>query len=176
MDYYNLPRYTFLEWEKWEGDWELIEGYPWAMSPSPSSKHQRVCGRLFIQMDQALDGCGRCSAYLPINYRINDDTVLHPDISVVCDVAEEFLYLDQTPSIVVEVLSPSTAMKDLHIKAQLYAEQGIPYYLILHPDEEWVRVMVLAGARYEAAYEGKDGGFDFDLGECKFQLQFAGIW
>jgi hypothetical protein len=31
-----LPHYTYVEYEQWEGQWELIEGIPYAMSPLPS--------------------------------------------------------------------------------------------------------------------------------------------
>jgi len=28
--------YTFNDYQHWEGNWELIEGMPYAMSPSPT--------------------------------------------------------------------------------------------------------------------------------------------
>lgn len=31
-----LPRYTVEDYNRWEGDWELIEGIPYASAPSPS--------------------------------------------------------------------------------------------------------------------------------------------
>lgn len=40
------PRYTYEGYKRWEGDWELIEGVPYAMAPSPSGKHQRVVAEL----------------------------------------------------------------------------------------------------------------------------------
>ena len=36
-----LPRYTVKDYLKWEGDWELVEGIPFALA-SPSFRHQRV--------------------------------------------------------------------------------------------------------------------------------------
>jgi hypothetical protein len=37
-----LPHYTYHEWEQWEGQWELIEGIPYAVSPLPVPKHQKI--------------------------------------------------------------------------------------------------------------------------------------
>lgn len=37
-----LPHYTYDDYARWEGDWELIEGVPFAMSPAPSIRHQSL--------------------------------------------------------------------------------------------------------------------------------------
>jgi hypothetical protein len=35
----DLPRYKFADYIKWEGNWELIDGIPYAMVPAPARKH-----------------------------------------------------------------------------------------------------------------------------------------
>ncbi|MEJ7685326.1 MAG: hypothetical protein WKG06_47285 [Segetibacter sp.] len=37
-----LPHYTYNDWVNWKGQWELIEGIPYAMSPTPVPEHQRI--------------------------------------------------------------------------------------------------------------------------------------
>ena len=37
-----LPYYTYEDYKEWEGDWELIEGVPYAMAPSPMKTHQAL--------------------------------------------------------------------------------------------------------------------------------------
>ena len=32
----ELPHYSYQDYRRWEGDWELIEGIPYAMTPSPT--------------------------------------------------------------------------------------------------------------------------------------------
>ena len=44
----NLPHYTIQEYKKWEGNWELIYGIPYAMSPASVNKHQLLTGKIFI--------------------------------------------------------------------------------------------------------------------------------
>jgi len=34
--------YTAENYQEWEGDWELIYGEPYAMSPSPLYDHQHI--------------------------------------------------------------------------------------------------------------------------------------
>ncbi len=41
----HLPHYTYEDYAKWQGDWELIEGIPYAMA-SPTRLHQRFVFRL----------------------------------------------------------------------------------------------------------------------------------
>lgn len=35
-----IPTYTYNDWVHWEGKWELVEGSPIAMSPTPAPLHQ----------------------------------------------------------------------------------------------------------------------------------------
>jgi hypothetical protein len=38
----DLPHYTYDDYVQWEGNWEIINGIPYAMSPAPSKKHQQL--------------------------------------------------------------------------------------------------------------------------------------
>jgi len=40
--YKYLPSYTYEDYKSWEGDWELINGIPYAMAPSPIKIHQKL--------------------------------------------------------------------------------------------------------------------------------------
>ena len=62
------------------------------------------------------------------------------------------------------------------MKAAQYAVKGVPYYLIVHPEEEWVRIMGLEDGEYQTLSELRDGQFTFDLDECKVEIDFGQIW
>lgn len=130
-----LPHYTFDDWVNWEGQWELIDGLPYAMSPMPVPKHQRIAAALGSEFFISLKKCKQCSVYQPIDYKISDEIIVQPDMLVVCDKIDK-KFLDFPPALVVEILSPSTALKDRHSKFDIYEEQQIKYYLIIAPDEE----------------------------------------
>ena len=62
-----LPYYTIADWERWEGNWEIIEGLPFAMSPAPLPKHQRIALNAAQQLNQFLEKCKQCKVYQAID-------------------------------------------------------------------------------------------------------------
>ena len=120
-----LPHYTYEDYKQWEGRWELIEGVPYAMSPQPVPNHQRIAANLTSEFISALRNCKKCAVYQPIDYKISEETILQPDMLIVCEPIYK-KYLDFPPSLVVEILSPSTALKDRHTKFEIYQLQNIP--------------------------------------------------
>lgn len=150
----------YLQWD--EGRWELIDGVVFDMSPAPSRQHQKISGDLFAAIYQQLNGHA-CEVYAaPFDVRFPDHdqaddteimTVVQPDIVVVCDLAK----LDDrgclgAPELVIEILSPSTAAKDLKIKRDLYERHGVKEYWLVHPSDKLCIVYILgADGRY-----GKD--------------------
>ncbi|MBK8517923.1 MAG: Uma2 family endonuclease [Saprospiraceae bacterium] len=146
--YQVLLNYTYEDYLLWEGRWEIIHGIPYAMSPMPSPRHQRLAGRihsLFLNTLTKNDKC-QCQVYQPIDLKINEHTVVNPDILIVCKpIMKQFL--DFPPALVVEILSPSSEMKDRYTKFQLYETFLIPYYIIIDPEAESVEIYGLNGAK-----------------------------
>ncbi len=170
-----LPHYTYSDYEKWEGNWELIDGIPYAMSPAPVPKHQRIAGNLHFEFKLNLKGCDKCTVYQPLDYLIQDDTIFQPDMLIICKKITK-KYLDFPPDLVVEVLSPATAAKDRFTKFPVYESQGIPYYLIVDPDMEEVEVYEIVKQKYKLIKRGKDITHGFVLNNCSATIDFAGIW
>lgn len=169
-----LPHYTIEEWEKWEDRWELIEGIPYAMSPLPVPLHQIICGNLFSILKDALKDCEQCKVYLPLDYKISEDTILQPDILVVCGEIKN-KYLDFAPALVAEVLSPSTALKDRHSKFSIYEQQGISYYLIIDPVKKILEVYELIKGNYTFQNAPQNFAFSF-ANECNAKISFAKLF
>ena len=76
-----LPHYTYDEYCKWEGRWELIEGIPYAMSPAPAPRHQWVSSNIKGELRTAIknSGCKNCKVYDFIDIKVAEDTILQPD-------------------------------------------------------------------------------------------------
>ncbi len=89
-----LPYYTYEDFKHWEGRWEIIDGIPYAMAPMPVVKHQAIAGNLNALFWNELKDCVNCKVYQPIDYLIKDDTVLEPDLLVVCGNIINKKYLD----------------------------------------------------------------------------------
>ncbi len=86
-------------------------------------------------------------------------------------------YLDFPPALVVEILSPATALKDRHSKFDIYESQRIPYYLIVSPDTEEVEIFSLVDNSYVLQQKGRNIHFDFSFESgCKASIDFKEIW
>ena len=138
-----VERYSVKDYEQWEGDWELIKGVPYAMAPAPVSKHQWILMRLGAFLNEALEECDECYVLGEAEWRISNDTVVRPDVMVVCGKMAN--YVDQTPQIIFEILSPSTRMRDEVMKRSLYQSLGVQYYVMVDPDSEEVVFLKLDG-------------------------------
>lgn len=171
-----LPHYYYEDWQRWEGQWELIHGIPYAMSPAPVPKHQIIAASLVSEFRVALKKCKHCKAMQPVDYKVADDIIVQPDLLVVCTKIEK-KYLDFPPSLVAEILSPATALKDRHTKFQIYQSQAIKYYLIVSPDTEEVEVYELEKTEYKLAQKGNSFTHQFSFEEdCTANIDFAEIW
>ena len=152
----KLEYYTYADYCTWDSDerWELIDGVPCAMAPAPSVAHQSISRRLIRQLDTFLHGKPCEVFYAPIDVRLNadkgDDTVVQPDIIVVCDKSklEDGKAVIGVPDLVIEILSPSTARLDRITKLTLYRRSGVREYWIVDPDSKAVSVHVLRDGEY----------------------------
>jgi Uma2 family endonuclease len=176
MQFRLLPHYTYDDWLNWEGQWELIEGIPYAMSPMPVPNHQRIAANLLIEFGNSLKKCNDCKVYQPIDYKVADDIIVQPDLLIVCgEISKK--YLDFPPVLVVEILSPSTALKDRHSKFEIYQDQKIKYYLIVSPDTHEVEVHEYVTDGYELKQKDKDFKYRFNFtSDCTANIDFKEIW
>ncbi len=171
----ELPHYTYDDYVLWKGDWELIDGIPHAMTPSPTITHQRVSQKIARYLDEALDDCPRCQALIAVDWIISDDTVVQPDNLVICH-DEQNKFITQAPVLILEILSPSTAKKDQTTKFRIYEQQGVKWYCLVDPETQSVKIYRLDHAGYveEANTEAETQAFD--LGFCIIELDFGLIW
>jgi Uma2 family endonuclease len=171
-----LPNYTYEDYCQWEGQWELIDGIPYAMSPMPIPIHQRVNGNLYANFEIALKkACKDCKSFLPLDWKINENTIVQPDLLVVCKNIEK-KYLDFTPILVAEILSPSTAVKDRNIKKEIYLSQKVKYFLILDPLLKKLEICEMLNDSYSpVAISPNNFGFTLEDG-CTANVNFEDIW
>ena len=158
----KYKRYTYDEYRTWDDDklWEMIDGVPYAMV-APSRRHQKISGELHNQLHNFLKG-KPCEVYAaPFEVRLNadtyDDTIVLPDIAVICDESK----LDKNgcvgaPDMVIEILSPSTAMHDKIFKFAQYLRAGVREFWIVNPDSESITVNILNNDEYAACTYGNN--------------------
>lgn len=172
-----LPHYTYQDYCQWKGPWELIDGIPYAMCPMPGPNHQKIASKLTFEFQKTIEkeGC-ECSVYQPIDYKISEDTILNPDLLIVCKpIIKQFL--DFAPDLVVEILSPTTALKDRYTKFEIYQQQQIPYYLIVDIDIKRVEVWQLNHAeKYSQLLIEEKKPQVFAFNDCSISIVFENIW
>lgn len=172
----SLPHYTFDDYLSWEGKWELIDGIPYAMSPAASTLHQLIANNLGIAFGVSLNNCKACKGYQPIDYKVSEDTVVQPDLLIVNKPIQK-TFLDFTPALVIEILSPSTKDKDRHSKYSIFERQGIPWYLIVDPVKEVVEIYQLIDNEYTLAKTVHDERFVFNIDPgCQAKVLFKEVW
>lgn len=170
------PYYTYEDYCLWEGKWELIEGMPYAMSPAPTPAHQRVSGTLNYEFESALrKSCKKCKVYLPLDWKITEDTIVQPDLLIVCNKVEK-KFLDFPPALVVEILSPSTAAKDRGLKTEIYQLQKVKYYLIADPQFKKLEIHQLNNNSYEPVSINPETYIFCLADECTAEVSFSEIW
>jgi len=142
--------FTYADYKEWELDegerYELIHGEAFAMS-APNARHQEILMELSSQFHAYLRG-KPCKAYpAPYDVRLfyeedeSDDTVVQPDISIVCDEkkrGEEGCR--GAPDLVVEILSPSNTAIEMERKLKLYHAAGVREYWIVDPENKGLTV------------------------------------
>jgi Uma2 family endonuclease len=80
--------YTVNDYLAWNDGqrYELLHGGVHAMSPAPSWQHQLISGNLEFEIKSHLRPRKICQIiYAPIDVYLSNDTVVQPDIIVVCD-------------------------------------------------------------------------------------------
>ncbi len=167
-------RYSYDDYKIWEGEWELIGGFPYAMSPKPMIKHQIVSGKIFSELDKNI--CKKCIVAMEIDYKVSEDTVVSPDVLVACGDDLGKKYLKKTPEIIFEVLSPPTAKRDKGIKYQLYEGQGIKYYIIVNSQMKTAEVYRLTDGRFILDKHVSDDEYKFTIDGCEIDFVFKSIW
>jgi Uma2 family endonuclease len=155
--------YTYDDYLSWDDGvrYELIDGVVYMMSPAPNRAHQMISRELSRQFSNYLKG-KKCEVYAaPFDVRLNNedknDTVVQPDITVVCDPSK----LDDkgcvgAPDMVLEILSPSTSSRDKTVKFKRYLRAGVREYWIVDPMDRTLTVHILDGEHYRTATYGDD--------------------
>lgn len=137
-----ISRYTVADYLTWPDDerWELIDGVAYAMAPAPNTRHQDITLNFAAFFKEKLKG-KTCRPFIaPVDVVLSEGDVVQPDVFVVCDPAKiTDKNIQGAPDLVVEVLSPATAARDLREKKALYQRVGVPEYVVIDPLELYVQ-------------------------------------
>lgn len=152
-------RYTYADYLGWPDNvrYELIDGAAFLMAPAPSIDHQTLAFEVGRQLGNALEGhpCRVLAAPVDVLLAAADtaadavDTVVQPDVLVVCDPAKVTPRgIRGAPDWVLEVISPASASHDQTIKLTAYERAGVREYWLAHPGDRTLTIYRHDGAAY----------------------------
>jgi Uma2 family endonuclease len=171
-------RYTYGDYLKWDNGerWELIDGVAYDMTPAPLRIHQEISRELLLQIGNYLrdKSCKLYAAPFDVRLPEGDETdeavttVVQPDLVIVCDHSK----LDDkgckgSPDLIVEILSPATARKDLKEKFVRYERSGVKEYWIVDPASKTVTV-------FRLSFDGRYGRPDVYGEEERVKVEILG--
>jgi Uma2 family endonuclease len=137
----------YREWDLKEGErYELIYGVAYAMA-ALNAYHQSILVALAANFYNFLQG-KPCKVYpAPFDVRLfykedeSDDTVVQPDLTVICDEKKRGPEgCRGAPDLVVEILSPSNTVMEMDRKMSLYQKAGVREYWVVSPEEKLIHV------------------------------------
>ena len=134
-DFYALPEGTRAE---------LIDGVIYDMAPSPLRIHQEISMELSATIFNYIkNNKGICKVYTaPFDVKLSENTVVIPDISVICDPSKlTEKGCSGAPDWVIEITS-SNEIHDYVTKLNLYQCYNVREYWIINPKDKSVLVYV----------------------------------
>lgn len=155
----DAAHHTYGDYLGWPEDvrYELIDGIAYLMAPAPTVRHQEMAGEIYFQLRQKLQDHPCRALIAPVDVVLprageadeQADTVVQPDVLVVCDQAKiGEKRVRGAPDFVVEVLSPATASHDMVIKRRLYERHGVREYWLIHPIDRVLTLYRLEGTEF----------------------------
>jgi Uma2 family endonuclease len=124
--------------------YEIVDGELF-VTPAPSRRHQIVSAAFWRRVDAfvSANGLGR-TFFAPGDVQNDTENRVQPDIFVEPRSAHKgpANWIDAPkPLLVIEILSDSTAHRDLGFKRRFYARAGVPEYWIVDADDRSVLVV-----------------------------------
>jgi Uma2 family endonuclease len=139
--------------------YEIHEG-ELSVTPAPGTKHQEVSINLAAAMHIHVKARGLGKVFAaPVDVILSDISIVQPDLAYVAADrlgAISSRGIEGSPTLVVEILSPSTIQIDRTTKLQLYARHGVPHYWIVDPQARLIEAYRLEAGSYVLARRWAD--------------------
>lgn len=151
--YHGLPvtREQYLDLPDDDYSYDMVQGVLF-VAPSAEPEHGRVQVRFASVLDQHLRRHPVGVAMVEVDVLFPDGgDVLRPDVSFVLEERRSVLlkHIHGAPDLVAEVLSDSTADRDLSTKAGRYLANGVREYWIVDPRNRTVQLWLNRKTHWE---------------------------
>ncbi len=173
QDYLDMP---------WEPGYrfEILDGVL-IKEPAPSVMHQRVSRRLQRILEDYFWEVDRDGEIFdsPLDVTFHDTSVVQPDLLYVSGDQKSIVTearVDGPPTLVVEILSPSTGRRDRLQKSRIYGSAGVQHYWLVNPDERTLECFSLRDGVYALIAAGMDGDIVVHPGFQGLSISLGPLW
>jgi Uma2 family endonuclease len=167
--------YTYDDYIEWDGRWELIDGAPIPIPPVQSKEHRKVCLNALVEFEEGVKNCDLCLAVGSADWKISNDTVVRPEISVICDEPNG-AYITKPPKLIIEILEEGREDYYQNIKFDLYKNNGVRYYILLNYKEKIAEAFKLVDKEYKKCGRFSEEKYSFELDRCWVNIDFSKIF
>ena len=153
-----IDKLTVAEFHQMEFDendtylYELLDG-ELVKKKAPAPRHQRILRDLSFAIHQFVMA-GKLGEVLfaPVDVFLNEYNAPQPDLVFVAQNQIDLITNDGTmgvPTLVVEIISPSSIYRDRVTKKALYEQFGIQEYWLIDPADNYIEIFVLTDGEYK---------------------------
>jgi len=123
---------------------EIIDGVHY-VTPSPNRRHQQLSARIHLSLAEHLRAHPSQGEvyYAPFDVIFSRWDIVEPDLLLVASDQLEILTdknVVGAPALVVEIPSPGTRRRDVHLKRRLFERSGVREYWLVDPSRSVVSV------------------------------------
>jgi Uma2 family endonuclease len=159
--------------------YEILDG-ELSVTPAPATKHQITLGNLHRILSTYVfaNPMGRF-LLAPTDVILAATTVVQPDLVFVGNNRSQVVTtrgVEGAPTLVVEILSPTTHKIDRVTKAQLYARYQVPHYWLIDPDQQTLEAYELVIDHYDLATSGRDADVFAPSLFPGLSIQLSDLW
>lgn len=130
---------------------EIINGDHY-MTPSPTTRHQRISKRLLMRLESFIQQQGMGEVFVaPTDVVLSDIDVVVPDLIFISRDRSSIITANNiqgSPDLIIEILSPATTERDRQLKRKIYARYGVREYWIVDPEPSTIQVLRLQEGDY----------------------------
>ena len=145
------------------------------MAPAPMIQHRVIAHAISRELINSIGECKECLVFGEADWKVNDDTIVKPDVVLICNETHD-AYMTKAPEIIVEVISKSTAKRDEKTKFKLYEEEKVQYYIIVYPDDLKAKIYRLENDKYTKEGDFLTESYTFSKTTCKASINFDNVF
>jgi Uma2 family endonuclease len=139
--------------------YEILDG-ELSVTPAPRTQHQRTSSHLHVILANHIVANHLGDIYAaPTDLILAPTTVVQPDLIYIGNDRRRIVTeraIEGAPTLLIEILSPTTRHNDRVTKAQLYARYQISHYWLIDPDQRTLEAYDLAIDHYNLVASAQD--------------------